>query len=614
MSDNNRYSGEVYIDQDTDNLFAAFMQNILNVYSGSGKNFDADKLDGRHWDHEPEEGGVEGIKQYIDNKCDTILNLDNTHFLTKISINNKDGELDEDGEYTSTVKFNITSSDINISDDLQQDINIVDESQQPDISNVDQALSFLYTNYMKINDNINIEKFTDQTSEETQDQPDNIAEFASFLSSKVDQLNNDVSQLSILNSYLKTDDQNNTYFTADRISDYNIIPVTKATYDRLNGITNPDDNEYKYFHHPKNIFIISANVEDDNTVDNKYHYNLTTGYDFQVNDQGWLQCKHKWSSDDAWDNVADLTDILGLTGQSAHSSSFGQAILYLVRQYIQEQVNQVELNQFIKDQIQEQVYTQYINNIRYKRQPLQKHQDTDNYYYIDLDSIINEVITTTHNDLTTITDNMVRDISDQASRAINPTVSQIRSDVSSHTLDIERLQSQVQQLSESMNKINTSIQEKVTQTCGNQISNLVSDKVSELSKSVMQINSYGSYNQNTHWKSVPISWGINNQQSSLDYNEGLQLAILHLHTQHRHMKGNKGATVNRYGANGYDPKKLPNDITPVNRIWARLMPSRYVVLETDGSIKFNFEFEPTSETYGVHIDIPFFYNFVDEWL
>lgn len=605
MSDNNRYSGEVYIDQDTDNLFAAFMQNILNVYSGSGKNFDADKLDGRHWDHEPEEGGIEGIKQYIDNKCDTILNLDNTHFLTKISINNKDGELDEDGEYTSTVKFNITSSDINISD----------EFQQSDISNVDQALSFLYTNYMTINDNINIEKFKDQMSKEAQDQTGNIAEFASFLSSKVDQLNNDVSQLSILNSYLKTDDQNNTYFTADRISDYNIIPVTQATYDRLQKITNPDDNKYKYFHHPKNIFIISANVEDDNTIDNKYHYNLTTGYDFQVNDQGWLQCKHKWSSDNAWDNVANLTDILGLTGQSAHSSSFGQAILYLVRQYIQEQVNQGELNQFIKDQIQEQVYTQYINNIRYNKQPLQKIKGDDNYYYISLDSVIKDVITSTHNDLTNITKSMVDDISYQTSQAINPTVSKITKDVSSNTNSIGRLQSQIDQLSENMGKINQSIQEKVEQTYANQISKLVSNEVSELSKSVMQINSYGSsYNQNTHWKNVPISWGINNQQSSLDYNEGLQLAILHLHTQHRHMKGNKGATVNRYGANGYDPKKLPNNITPVNRIWARLMPSRYVVLETDGSIKFNFEFEPTNDTYGVHIDIPFFYNFVDEWL
>ena len=57
MVENHRYIGEVYIDPDTDELFQSFMHNILNVYSGTGRGFDADMLDGMHWD------GDNGIKR-----------------------------------------------------------------------------------------------------------------------------------------------------------------------------------------------------------------------------------------------------------------------------------------------------------------------------------------------------------------------------------------------------------------------------------------------------------------------------------------------------------------------------------------------------------------------
>lgn len=349
MVENHRYIGEVYIDPDTDELFQSFMNNILNVYSGTGRGFDADMLDGMHWD------GDNGIKKYIDDRTPPI---DISKYITTINIATTNDNNEQNKTFSAdknTVDLLLDANDITVEDDRPNPENL------PTIKNVQDALGLLWSD---LNDVAN-------SRQAILDQVDTIE------SNMQTTLNGFQGDIEDFQRVICTDDQGNTYINADRINNIRIIPVTQSTYDSLDS-ANPGTDDYKYFNDPRNLFIISEKAEFDNTVDTGLHYSLKTGYNFRI-ENGMLQYKHVYTN--GWNDVADINDLLNFT---ENNSQLTEIITNLIYSIIENDSNVIYNSNALTDALNG-IDLGYIYNIKYDGDNLDKIRDTNtSSTYIDL--------------------------------------------------------------------------------------------------------------------------------------------------------------------------------------------------------------------------------------
>ena len=395
MVENHRYIGEVYIDPDTDELFQSFMHNILNVYSGTGRGFDADMLDGMHWD------GDNGIKKYIDDRTPPI---DISKYITTINIATTNDNNEQNKTFSAdknTVDLLLDANDITVEDDRPNPENL------PTIKNVQDALGLLWSD---LNDVAN-------SRQAILDQVDTIE---SNLQSTINGFQGDIEDFQ---KVICTDDQGNTYINADRINNIRIIPVTQSIYDSLDG-ADPGTDDYEYFNDPRNLFIISEKAEFDNTVDTGLHYSLKEGYDFRI-ENGMLQYKHVYTN--AWHDVADINDLLNFT---ENNSQLTEIITNSIHNIIENDANVAYNSNALTDALNG-IDLGYIYNIKYNGNNLDKNKDTNtSSTYIDLKATLDDVLSPLNGSISEIN----QEISD-----IKTKMTQIRTDITQIQTQISNL-------------------------------------------------------------------------------------------------------------------------------------------------------------------------------
>ena len=488
MVENHRYIGEVYIDPDTDELFQSFMNNILNVYSGPGKGFDADTLDGMHWDGDSPQ---HGIKQYIDAQ----IPIDDKTYLTQIDIKDKTFSGD---------KINITLD--------ADDIDAIDNRSNTTtdtIENVQDALRLLWAGL-----------------EEAQDNQDNI-----------------IPLLESLQSAIQTD-QGDTYINADRVNNVRIIPVTQDVYNDLSSATSGTD-EYEYFNDPRNLFIISEKAAFDNTVDTGLHYSLKTGYYFRLND-GWLQYRHVYTDDveDSWCDVADVNNLLYLREDN---SKLSQLVSQLVCNIIENNTDLAYNQNALIDSLNS-IDLGYIYNIKYNDNYLTKSIDNNtSSKYIDLTEILNNISTPLNQSITNLNESIQR---------IDQEISDIRN--------------QIQQINNSMSTIVTE----------DNMNTSIANATNDLQTQINQLYTSGWITKNF----TSNNWKNDNGTSTIAYNPKLHICIANIRTTHKHVTANNNKAVNRNGSSTIS--YLPDNIKPTTKVWIPITAYRYVILNSDGSIKF----------------------------
>ena len=508
MVENKRYIGEVYIDPDTDELFQSFMHNILNVYSGPGKGFDADTLDGMHWDGDSPQ---HGIKQYIDAQIPT----DDKTYLTQIDIKDKTFSGD---------KINITLD--------ADDIDAIDNRSNTTtdtIENVQDALRLLWAGL-----------------EETQDNQDNI-----------------IPLLESFQSAIQTD-QGDTYINADRVNNVRIIPVTQNVYNDLSSATSGTD-EYEYFNDPRNLFIISEKAASDNTVDTGLHYSLKTGYDFRLND-GILQYKHVYTDDDRWSDVADVSNLLDL---SEDNSKLSQLVSQLVCNIIENNTDLAYNQNALTDSLNG-IDLGYIYNIKYNNNYLTKSIDNNtSSKYIDLTGILNNISTPLNQSITNLNESIQR---------IDQEISDIRN--------------QIQQINNSMSTIVTE----------DNMNTSIANATNDLQTQINQLYTSGWITKNF----TSNNWKNDNGISTITYNPKLHICIVHIKTTHKHVTANNNKTVNRNGSSTIS--YLPANIKPTTKVWIPITASRYVILNSNGSIQFYCTSDVSAGEFSITNHSTFFYQ------
>lgn len=401
MVENHRYIGEVYIDPDTDELFQSFMNNILEVYSGHGKGFNADMLDNMHWDGNSPQNG---IKQYIDEKIPTI---NPSEYVTTININKTDDDNEQNKTFVAdknTIDLLLAANDITVEDYRPNPENL------PMMKNVQDALTLLWDDLKDVADSYD-------------DTLDQVYTIQSNIQSSIEGFQEDIENFQKI---VCTDDQGNTYINADRINNVRIIPVTQSKYDSLED-AEPETDDYKYFNDPRNLFIVSEKAGFDNTVDTGLHYSLKTGYDFRI-ENGMLQYKHVYTNNNEWSDVADINDLLSFTEDN---SQLTEIITNLIHNIIENDANVAYNSNALTDALNG-IDLGYIYNIKYNGNNLDKNKDTNtSSTYIDLKATL---------------DNVLRPLNGDISE-INQEISNIKTKMAQIRTDITQMQTQISDLS-----------------------------------------------------------------------------------------------------------------------------------------------------------------------
>lgn len=311
MPDNKRYVGDVFIDGETDKLLHTFLTNLFNQYNGEGRGFNADMLDGHHYQE------IEDALDELDaSKLSSII-IGGKLF----DVNNPSQSLNfRDILYNSDYDELIWNSDelenaLKTNDSLADALNLLYEIVFKKIADEVRALDLAKVNREKVD-----------KDDESEDPRMKVLSDNNF--SDEDKLALDRFKQSIGKTFVGYTDENNIsqfMLNSQLTNGLRFILITQSKYNEYKN--SEDANKQNFINSWRNVFIFKEENEMPNQLDyeSPLNYQLEDGFSFRLanSDEGsgvtndidssspnpiWLQIKHNWVSE--WTNFIALDDLL----------------------------------------------------------------------------------------------------------------------------------------------------------------------------------------------------------------------------------------------------------------------------------------------------------------
>ena len=164
----------------------------------------------------------------------------------------------------------------------------------------------------------------------------------------------------------------------------------------------------------------------------------------------------------------------------------------------------------------------------------------------------------------------ITEILNNISTPLNQSITNLNESIQRIDQEISDIRNQIQQINNSMSTIVTE----------DNMNTSIANATNDLQTQINQLYTSGWITKNF----TSNNWKNDNGTSTIAYNPKLHICIANIRTTHKHVTANNNKAVNRNGSSTIS--YLPDNIKPTTKVWIPITAYRYVILNSDGSIKF----------------------------